>query len=117
MVTVLSQEIKRYNRLLETIFKTTKELIKALKGESMISSSTENIFSCFLLQKIPTVWEASAYPSLKPLASWIKNLIKRVNFFSLWCKKIICFAEGTQNEMNPYSFWLSGFFYPQGWNK
>lgn len=51
---------------------------------------------------------------MKPLASWIKNLLKRVNFFSLWSKKIISFAEGSVEEMNPFSFWLSGFFYPQG---
>jgi dynein heavy chain len=59
MITVLNQEIKRYNKLLETILKTTKELIKALKGESMISSTTENIFNSFLLQKIPLIWEVS----------------------------------------------------------
>ena len=51
---------------------------------------------------------------MKPLASWIKNLIKRVFFFSLWSKKIISFAELTTVEMNPSSFWLSSFFYPQG---
>jgi dynein heavy chain, axonemal len=59
MITVLNQEIKRYNKLLDTILKTTKELIKALKGESMISSTTENIFNSFLLQKIPLIWEVS----------------------------------------------------------
>ena len=59
MITVLNQEIKRYNKLLDTILKTTKELIKALKGESMISSTTENIFNSFLLQKIPSIWEVS----------------------------------------------------------
>jgi dynein heavy chain len=59
MITVMSQEIQRYNKLLETILKTTKELIKALKGEIMMSSSTENIFNSFLLQKIPKVWEVS----------------------------------------------------------
>lgn len=51
---------------------------------------------------------------MKPLASWIKNLIKRVLFFSLWSRKIVTFAEMTTFEMNPSSFWLSGFFYPQG---
>ena len=51
---------------------------------------------------------------MKPLASWIKNLIKRVLFFSLWSKKIVSFAEMATFEMNPSSFWLSGFFYPQG---
>lgn len=57
MITVLTQEIRRYDRLLEIISKTCKELIRALKGESMISNVTENIFNSFLLQKIPKIWE------------------------------------------------------------
>ena len=51
--------------------------------------------------QVPKSWEAVAYPSLKPLASWIKDLNERVNFMSLWLK-----------GGNPNCFWISGFFFP-----
>lgn len=55
-----------------------------------------------------------SYPSLKPLGFWTKNLMKRTQFFSLWSKTMISFVEGKSPIMNPYSIWLSGFFFPQG---
>lgn len=48
-------------------------------------------------------WANAAYPSLKPLVSWMKNLIERVETLRKWT------IEG-----QPKSFWLSGFFFPQG---
>jgi dynein heavy chain len=40
---------------------------------------------------------------LKPLASWVKDFIKRVEMISQW------YTEG-----QPSTFWLPGFFFPQG---
>ncbi len=57
MNTVLVQEINRYNKLLNVIHKTIKELVKALKGEIMISKDSENIYISFLSQKVPQSWE------------------------------------------------------------
>ena len=56
MNTVLEQEIDRYNKLLDVIFRSINELVKAIKGEIMISESSESILNSFLLQKIPEVW-------------------------------------------------------------
>lgn len=115
MNTILRQEINRYNRLLSVIVRTIEELVKALKGEIMISKTCENVFNSFLLQKVPDEWELNAYPSLKPLSAWLKNLSKRTQFFSLWCKNTILFAEGTSNvNKYPKAIWISGFFFPQG---
>lgn len=61
MITVLTQEIRRYDKLLETIFETSNQLIRALKGEAIISDVTENIFNSLLLQKVPKIWEVSSY--------------------------------------------------------
>lgn len=44
-----------------------------------------------------------AYPSLKPLGSWFKDLIERVKVIEDWL------VNG-----QPNAFWLSGFFFPQG---
>lgn len=52
---------------------------------------------------VPDNWSSVAYPSLKPLSSWFKDLIQRVKFLAHWLK-----------NGNPISFWISGFFFPQG---
>lgn len=33
-----------------------------------------------LNNKVPDMWSSAAYPSLKPLASWVKDLIARMEF-------------------------------------
>jgi dynein heavy chain len=53
--------------------------------------------------KVPTQWENVGYPSLKPLSSWIPDLILRVEFATKWL------YEGP-----PSTFWLPAFFFPQG---
>lgn len=49
------------------------------------------------------VWH-QAYPSLKPLAAWTRDLCQRVSQLQLW-------AETSQP---PTLFWLSGFTFPNG---
>jgi len=56
-----------------------------------------------LNNQVPGYWVKKAYPSLKPLSSWIKDLRKRIEFMNEWRR------EGT-----PKQFWMSGMFYPQG---
>jgi len=43
-----------------------------------MSLELETMFFCFLNKKVPDNWENVAYPSLKPLASWYEDLIKRL---------------------------------------
>jgi len=52
---------------------------------------------------VPNNWAKVAYPSLKPLSSWYKDLIKRVDFMDDWLK-----------NGNPNSYWMPGMFFPQG---
>lgn len=62
MNTVLVQEIARYDKLLQTIFKSINELEKALRGEIMISKNSENLYVSFLSQKVPQCWEVRLIP-------------------------------------------------------
>lgn len=48
------------------------------------------------------MWQGKAYPSLKPLASWVKDLLERCAFITTWIEK------GA-----PAVYWISGFFFPQ----
>lgn len=79
------------------------QLQKAVKGFVVMSEELELMYSAFLINALPVLWENVAYPSLKPLGSWVKDLILRVEFINLWL------LNGA-----PKSFWISGFFFPQG---
>jgi dynein heavy chain len=63
----------------------------------------EMMYNNFLNNKVPTVWEKVGYPSLKPLNSWVVDLIKRVDFIGSWLY-----------NGNPKTYWLPAFFFPQG---
>jgi dynein heavy chain len=53
--------------------------------------------------KVPELWKASSYPSLKPLAAYIKDLKERILFFDRWIKLGI-----------PNVFWINKFYFTQG---
>jgi dynein heavy chain len=40
-----------------------------------MSIALENMFNAFSLKKVPENWENVAYPSLKPLGSWVADLL------------------------------------------
>ncbi|KAA0723088.1 Dynein heavy chain 2, axonemal [Triplophysa tibetana] len=100
---VLLQEIQRYNTLLHTIRSSLLELEKGIKGLVVMSSSLEEIFYCIHDARVPPLWE-KAYPSLKPLASWTRDLCQRVEQFAHWA----------ETAHPPFLFWLSGFTFPTG---
>ena len=52
---------------------------------------------------VPDMWQAAAYPSLKPLGSWTVDFLARITFLSDWV------AAGTA----PSKYWISGFFFTQ----
>ncbi|KAG1713130.1 hypothetical protein DVH05_000853 [Phytophthora capsici] len=99
----LSQEMIRFN-VLVGVMKTTLEMLKrAIKGLVVMSGPLEKMYNGFLIQQIPSEWENAGYPCLKPLASWIEDFFMRINLTNDWL------VNGP-----PLAFWLSGFFFPQG---
>lgn len=61
---------------------TLIDLQKAIKGLVVMSLELEKMNISFLNAKVPEAWEKVAYLSLKPLGSWVKDLIERLVFFS-----------------------------------
>ncbi|XP_046731532.1 dynein axonemal heavy chain 1 [Silurus meridionalis] len=102
MNTVLIQEVIRYNKLLAVITQSLSDLVKALKGLVVMSSELELMANSLFINAVPEMWQAKAYPSLKPLASWVSDLLQRIAFLSNWISGGI-----------PAVFWISGFFFPQ----
>lgn len=45
-----------------------------------MSEEMEKVYQSFLNNQVPSLWSNTAYPSLKPLGSWVKDLILRTAF-------------------------------------
>ncbi len=97
------QEVERFHTLISVIKRSLSDLQKAIKGTVVMSIQLENMFDAFLDKKVPEMWEKAAYPSLKPLASWVNDFIERIIFFREWVE------NGTM-----ITYWTSAFFFPQG---
>merc|ERR1712072_1670415 len=76
---------------------------KALKGLVVLSAELETMGNDMFDQKVPAGWTSKSYPSLKPLGPWTKDLFQRLSFMQGWIDAGV-----------PGSFWVSGFFFPQG---
>jgi dynein heavy chain, axonemal len=99
----LKNELIRFNKLTRTIKFTLEELLKALKGLVVMSEGIENMERSMRVQQVPALWAAVAYPSLKPFDGWMQDYFSRIKSFEVWLK-----------QAPPSSFWLSSFFFPQG---
>ncbi|XP_014851660.1 PREDICTED: dynein heavy chain 1, axonemal [Poecilia mexicana] len=99
---VLVHEVIRYNRLLEVVCQSLGDMLKALKGSAVMSPDMEVMALSLFNNRVPDIWKAKAYPSMKPLASWVSDLLQRISFFQRWI-----------SNGNPPVFWISGFFFPQ----
>jgi dynein heavy chain len=81
MNTVLTQELTRFNGLIKVIKDSLTNIKKAIKGEVLLSSDLESALNFMLDGKVPEMWKKKSYPSLKPLAGYIKDLKERLEFF------------------------------------
>merc|ERR1711937_649147 len=78
------------------------EMRRSIVGEVVMSQELETLGNSMVTGKVPDLWHSVAYPSLKPLGSWVSDLLNRLAFLSRWVK-----------NSAPNSFWISGFFFTQ----
>ena len=105
-----------------------------------MSAELEDVFNNMLVGKVPAVWAAKSYPSLKPLGSYVADLLERFVLILLealfmqfvdkekskyMIKKLIhrnftlyfffrlAFFQKWIDEGTPNVFWISGFYFTQ----
>eukprot|EP00701_Giardia_intestinalis_P004984 XP_001708808.1 Dynein heavy chain [Giardia lamblia ATCC 50803] len=119
---VLKQESERYNKLLALVRVAFQDVGKAIKGLAIMSPQLEDVYQCILLNKIPRMITDVCYPTLKPLSSWIVDLIDRVQFMADWIE--LDREKGVDYRVDdfrwqikgyvPKTFWIGAFFFPHG---
>jgi dynein heavy chain, axonemal len=102
MNTVLVQECIRYNKLIDAMETSLPSLQSALKGLVVMSAELEDISVAVAMNQVPGYWSSKAYPSMKPLAAWVDDLMARLKFINDWIESGV-----------PNVFWISGFYFPQ----
>eukprot|EP00392_Amoebophrya_sp_AT5.2_P003107 g3112.t1 len=100
--TVLPQECARFNKLLVKLRDTLLNLKRAVKGEVVMTGELDQVGEAFLANKVPPPWLSVSFPSLKPLGSYVPDMMRRFAQFDDWI------ANGP-----PKLFWLTGFFFVQ----
>eukprot|EP00746_Dinoflagellata_sp_MGD_P128313 gnl/MRDRNA2_/MRDRNA2_62704_c0_seq1.p1 gnl/MRDRNA2_/MRDRNA2_62704_c0~~gnl/MRDRNA2_/MRDRNA2_62704_c0_seq1.p1 ORF type:complete len:2643 (+),score=576.00 gnl/MRDRNA2_/MRDRNA2_62704_c0_seq1:1172-7930(+) len=102
MNTVIIQELNRFNKLIAICHSSLKDMRKAIKGLLLMSAELEAAFNSIFDGKTPAMWLAKSYPSLKPLGSYVNDLVERLKFFQKWI-----------DHGAPVLYWFSGIFFTQ----
>ncbi|MCO5581018.1 hypothetical protein L7F22_034894 [Adiantum nelumboides] len=102
MHSVLSQEMARFNKLLDRMRTTLKNMEKAIRGVVVMSAEIEKAYRSIEVNQVPEIWKKVSYPSLKPLSSYFNDLLERIKMLQTW------YESGP-----PIVHWISGFFFAQ----
>ncbi len=85
--------------LLQVIYVSLKNTLKALEGVIHINSVLEEIYKALTYEYVPKTWFKYSYPSFKSLSLFLINLKERTSFIRSWLA-----------DKHPFNFWLPGFF-------
>ncbi|CAI9553699.1 unnamed protein product, partial [Staurois parvus] len=95
LLTVLHQEIDRFNHLLSIIHSSLNALQQAVRGEIILNKVLEEqLYNSLGNLKVPELWQRCSYESCKLLGSWVDDLVERIGFFSTWASHVYqCIQE------------------------
>jgi dynein heavy chain len=99
----LEQEMIKFNRLINRIKTSLKDIRLAIRGMIVMSADLDMMYTSFMNNQLPPIWEKVSFASLKTLGSWFTDLKYRVVFMRKWV-----------TDGQPAAFPLPVFFFPQG---
>jgi len=97
------QECERMNLLLFEMGRSLLELDSGLKGDLSVSAAMESLMRALYDDRVPDSWASRAWPSLRPLGSWLLDMLHRQRQLAEW----------TTAMATPKVTWISGLFNPQ----
>lgn len=98
----LKQEIDRMQVVLKLTKSTLQNLQLAISGTVIMTPDLIDTLNCIFDARVPTKWLAKSWKS-PTIGLWFDNLVKRTTELSTWL-----------NSGRPKSYWLTGYFNPQG---
>mmetsp|Transcript_19127 Transcript_19127/g.41245 ORF Transcript_19127/g.41245 Transcript_19127/m.41245 type:complete len:558 (-) Transcript_19127:449-2122(-) len=103
---VLLQECEYMNILVGEMARSLGELQQGFRGELTMSEQMEQLMHSLCDEKIPPRWQKLAFPSTRPLASWLVNLKERVEQVLDWSADPLTLPKVTEISrlFNPQSF-------------
>lgn len=103
---VFLQECEYMNALLDEITRSMTELGQGLQGQLTITEKMEKLQDALNLERVPETWQKLAYPSKRTLASWLDNLVRRIDQLATWKDDPNNIPRVTRLNMlfNPQSF-------------
>ncbi|XP_045497912.1 dynein axonemal heavy chain 8 [Colias croceus] len=102
MVIFLRQEIDRMQKVITLVRTTLKDLLLAIDGTIIMNENLRDSLDNIYDAKVPNIWLKSSWSS-STLGFWFTEFLERNIQFSTWCF-----------QARPFSFWMTGFFNPQG---
>ena len=101
-ISLAVQEADAMSTLLDEMNRTLEELDLGLKGDLTMTDQMESMVSALANDSVPQQWRRYAWPSLRPLGSWMEDLLRRVKQLDDW----------TSEMQMPSVVWLGGLFNP-----
>lgn len=98
----LRQEIDRMQKVIVIVRKTLKDLLLAIEGTIIMSEVLRDALDSIYDALVPSFWAKTSWSS-STLGFWFTELLERNDQFRNWCFVV-----------KPPSFWMTGFFNPQG---
>lgn len=119
----------RYNRLISIIRTSLINLEKAIAGLQVMSGELEKVFNSMGVGQVPDLWKGKSFPSLKPLGSYVDDLMKRLEMLQVCnpgdgaamahrrfaSQRLLTNTalpiQDWYDHGQPSVFWLPGFFF------
>ncbi|KAB0798200.1 hypothetical protein PPYR_09193 [Photinus pyralis] len=98
----LRQEMDRMQNVIKLVRVTLRDLLLAIEGTIIMNEALRDALDMIYDAMVPVVWRRGSWLS-SSIGFWFTELLERNAQFRAWC-----FTS------KPSSFWMTGFFNPQG---